>query len=75
MYLTKESEQSIDTLIASLKCVRCSCGDVEHVVALEGVCVVLIPFCDACWQEMGGEAGYDAILDNAIRFREQIRRN
>jgi len=59
----------------ALACTECGSADIEHIVELRGVCTVLIPFCDPCWQRIGGEAGYDEILAEAIRLREKVRMN
>jgi len=75
MNLTKQSNRLVDTLVAAMHCVSCSCAGVEHVVVLHDLRVVLIGFCNPCWERIGGESGYDAIMTEAIRQRQVARNN
>jgi len=75
MNTATKSDQLADTLVAALVCVECGAAEVAHVVALEGIRTVLIPFCDSCWERIGGESGYDAIMTEAIRQRQVARNN
>jgi hypothetical protein len=75
MNTATKSDQLADTLVAALVCVECGAAEVAHVVALEGIRTVLIPLCVSCWERIGGESGYDAILNEAIRQRQVARNN
>lgn len=75
MTLSILSEDALETIYSRLHCTQCGSRGVDHVVEFQGIRVVILGFCDACWQAMGGQEGYEAILAKLIRQREMARRN
>ena len=63
-----------DRRLDALACVCCG-EPVSHVVQFEGLRVVTFGWCDGCFSALGGEIGFEEILDQVIRGREQARRN
>ena len=70
MSLAATVNKLADAIGSALVCNVCGAAEVAHVVALEGLRVVLISFCNSCWEGIGGESGYDAIMTEAIRQRQ-----
>jgi len=75
MNATVADEKLLDALAASLCCVGCGTVGVEHLVQIEGLQIVAFGWCSACFESIGGEDGYEAILAEVIRQREVVRRN
>lgn len=75
MALTTLSDDAVAAICDRLHCTECSERGVNHLIEFRGVRIVLLGFCDPCWEKLGGEQGCQAILAHIIRQRELVRRN